>query len=269
MRKLEKIIPSGSINLPFLPSPNSDEVLPSKEEIDLLNNILIKIKVMEEKEKEDVVKLTNETIIKSVDYDQGNIIKNIIKLHIPSGKIDCDITMSKGNFYRKTGIELPTHKFDKFPQREDTIKIEDKILLDDESVDSLMCDLPFLVGSRKDVHSYDPGSCLIGKRFEQYGSVDDLITSYKLWIKESFRVLKKNGILIFKTQPTVSGGKQYFIDTFSFNEAVKCGFYPKDRFILVAKTRIIGPHHHKQQHSRRFESYFLVFKKEKFKNVYL
>lgn len=214
-------------------------------------------------------KLTNETIIKSVSYDQGEIIKNIIKLHVPSGKIDCDMTMSKGNFYKKTGIELPRHKFDKFPQREDTIKIDNKILLDDESIDSLMIDLPFLVGSRKDVHSYDDGSCIIGKRFEQYGSMNELIESYKLWIREAARVLKPNGTLIFKCQPTVSGGVQYFIDTLSTIEAIKNGLYPKDRFILVAKNRLIGAGHHKQQHSRRFESYFLVFKKQKFKNIYI
>jgi hypothetical protein len=214
-------------------------------------------------------KKTNANIIKSVDEDQGNIIKNIIKLHIPSGKIDCDITYSVGNFYKKTGIEQPTHKFDKFPQTEDSIKIEDKILLDDESIDSLMFDPPFVIGGVKNVKDYDDGSCIIGKRFAQYSSIEELMESYSTWIKESFRVLKKNGIFIVKCQDTVSGGKQFLTHNFVNNESVRCGFYPKDLFILIAKNRLIGPKHHNQQHARKFHSYFLVFKKEKFKNIYL
>ena len=51
-------------------------------------------------------------MVKSVSYDQGEIIKNIISLYIPSGKIDCDPTYSKGNFYNKTGITPPTYKFE-------------------------------------------------------------------------------------------------------------------------------------------------------------
>ncbi len=214
-------------------------------------------------------KLTNETIIKSIDYDQGNIIKNIIKLHIPSGKIDCDITYSKGNFYRKTGIEKPLHRFDKYPQTDDSLEITDSIPLDDESIGSLMFDPPFVIGGTKDVKTYDDGSCIIGKRFAQYKNIEELMESYSLWIKESNRVLKKNGILIVKCQDSVSGGKQYLTHNFVNNEAVRNGLYPKDLFILTVKNRLIGPQHHNQQHCRKFHSYFLVFKKEKFKNIYL
>jgi hypothetical protein len=46
------------------------------------------------------------------------------------------------------------------------------------------------------------------------------------------------------------------------NEAEKNGFYTKDLFILVAKTRMIGHNHKIQKHARKFHSYFLVFVKK-------
>ena len=36
----------------------------------------------------------------------------------------------------------------------------------------------------------------------------------------------------------------------------------------MAKSRLIGKHHHKQQHARKFHSYFLVFIKKPSKVIY-
>jgi hypothetical protein len=213
-------------------------------------------------------KSTNNDVIKSIDYDQGVIIKNILKLHVPSGLIDCDITYSKGNFYKKTGIPKPKFKFDKFPQTEDTLDLGEFIPLDDESIDTIMVDLPFIIQGNKNVKEYKTGSCIIGKRFSGYRNINELLDSYQHWINESHRVLKPNGILIFKTQDQISGGIQYLLHNYSHNMAVKVGFYPKDLFILLAKNRIISPKHANQQHGRKYHSYFQVFKKEDFKNFY-
>jgi hypothetical protein len=51
-------------------------------------------------------------VVKSISYDQPEIIKAILHLHVPAGRIDCDPTYSKGNFYKNTGIESPRYKFD-------------------------------------------------------------------------------------------------------------------------------------------------------------
>ena len=37
-------------------------------------------------------------LIKSISYDQAEIIRSILLLHVPSRKIDCDPTYSKGFF---------------------------------------------------------------------------------------------------------------------------------------------------------------------------
>ena len=79
----------------------------------------------------------------------------------------------------------------------------------------------------------------------------------------------KNGILIFKCQDKVSSGKQYLSHIFIINEAVELGFYPKDLFVLIAKTRLVADWQKNQKHSRKFHSYFLVFEKNNKKIKYI
>ena len=47
------------------------------------------------------------------------------------------------------------------------------------------------------------------------------------------------------------------------NEAIKIGFYPKDLFILLAKSRLVADWQVKnQKNARKFHSYFWVFEKK-------
>jgi hypothetical protein len=54
------------------------------------------------------------------------------------------------------------------------------------------------------------------------------------------------------------------------NMALELGFYPKDLFILTAKMRInsFGGRWNKQEHARKYHSYFWVFEKIKPKVKY-
>lgn len=56
-----------------------------------------------------------QNLISSISYDQGEIINNILQLHVSSHKIDCDPTYSKGNFYKKYNVPEPQLKFDISP----------------------------------------------------------------------------------------------------------------------------------------------------------
>ena len=81
-------------------------------------------------------------------------------------------------------------------------------------------------------------------------------------MKEFYRILKKNGILIFKCQDKISSGKQYLSHVFIINEAIKLGFYPKDFYVLLSKNRIIADWQIKnQKNARKYHSYFIVFEK--------
>ena len=51
-------------------------------------------------------------LVRSIGYDQGEIIRNILRLHVPEGRIDCDPTFSTGAFYNGTGVDPPALRFD-------------------------------------------------------------------------------------------------------------------------------------------------------------
>lgn len=203
-----------------------------------------------------------EELIKSISYDQSEIIKWILKLHTKSQIIDCDPTYSKGNFYKNTGIEPPKYKFDINPQTEDTVQADARNLpLDNESVDVLMFDPPFLATTGKSITA-DEDNNYINKRFGVFPSEPELHKFYIDAMKEFYRVLKKDGILIFKCQDKISSSKQYLSHIFIVNEAIKLGYYPKDLFVLLAKNRIVADWQLKnQKNARKFHSYFLVFQK--------
>lgn len=201
-------------------------------------------------------------LIKSVSYDQSEIIKNILTLHSTSGHIDIDTTYSKGIFYKNTGIDEPTYKFDINPVCED-VKYADSrhIPLENGSVDVEMFDPPFLATTGKSLE-IDDNSNRINKRFGVYPSESLLHQFYIDSMKEAYRILRPNGILIFKCQDKVSSNKQYMSHCFIMNEAVKIGFYPKDLFILLSKQRIVADWQVKnQKNARKFHSYFWVFQK--------
>lgn len=229
-----------------------------------------------------------EGVIKSIGYNQHEILNNIIRLHNNGKSFDCDPTFSIGNFYGefnitnengetvKINIPQPKYKFDVNPQVEGVNKIEpmSKLPLDDNSIDSICIDLPFVIscGPSMETPNYDENgnkakNNMISRRFACYYPVSELLKSYKHWIEESYRILREDGILVFKCQPTITGSKMLNSPYYSRLIAESVGFDSLDEFILLAKNRLISGKINKQQHARSFHSYFLVFKKSLKKKI--
>lgn len=188
---------------------------------------------------------------------------------MPTGKIDCDPTYSIGNFYKNTGVDEPTYKFDIVPQV-DGVEYGDsrKLSLEDSSINCMMFDPPFLATTGKSLTENNDNN-FINKRFGVYPSEQELHQFYIDSLKEAYRVLKDKGILIFKCQDKISSGKQYMSHCFIHDEAVKLGFYPKDMFVLLAKNRIVADWQLKnQKNARKFHSYFWVFEKNNKRILY-
>ena len=229
--------------------------------------------------------------IKSVNYNQHAILRDIMDLHMDGKPYEVDPTYSVGNFYGKfkrkrqeklddgTIIERdeefeipqPKYKFDVDPQVEGCEKLDPwgAWPLDDNSVESILFDPPFVIGPR-DCASMSNGkkdSNIIGKRFSSYYPVAELLSSYKHHLEEAYRVLKDDGILVFKCQNTTTGGKELRSSAWVWLCASALGFEVLDQFTLVAKQRLISGKVKKQQHARKYESYFYVLKKNSKKNI--
>lgn len=200
-------------------------------------------------------------VVKNLSHDQGEIIRNILRLHVPGERIDCDPTFSIGAFYKGTGVEPPALRFDIEPQAEGVIKADARHLpLENESISCMIFDPPFLATKGKSL-TEGKGN-IINRRFGVFPDEDKLHRFYRDALKEAHRILKPDGILIFKCADKVSSGAQYFSHVFIMNEAVKAGFYPLDLFILLAKNRLVADWQARNQKTaRKFNSFFWVFKK--------
>ena len=212
--------------------------------------------------------LFGQDVIKSISFDEGEILRNIQELHCPDW-FEIDPCYSVGRFYEDFGIPKPKHKFDINPQISGVIEANaNRLPFENHSVNSIMFDPPFLATSG-DVYNSSEGSNIITGRFSAFKSMNELWLWYQECLIEFKRILKPDGILVFKNQDTVSSAKQYFSHCHIMNLAVRSGMYPKDLFILLAKTRIIGGNNHEiQQHARKFHCYYWVFINSKSKVNY-
>ncbi len=125
-----------------------------------------------------------------------------------------------------------------------------------------MFDPPFVISGKSWDKSMD-GSCKISKRFGAYYNWDELKDHYTNSLCEFYRLLVKDGLLIFKLQNTISSGKQHFSHYYVIKEAINYGFYPIDEFVLLAKSKMtaFGGRWKVQRNAMKYHSYFLVFRK--------
>ena len=192
-------------------------------------------------------------IVVSYSFSQEIIFSNIMRLYNIK-QFEIDPCFSKGNFYKKN-IPEPIYKYDINPQTKDTIQCDcRKLPHDDNSISSIIFDPPFLIKT-------GPGS-KIKDRFSCLNNLKDLFLFYKNSLKEFYRILKNEGLLIFKCQDFVSSGKQHWNHIKIYNIAVNIGFYGLDFFIYLAKSRILGNCLKNQKHARKYHSYFWIFRKD-------
>ena len=200
--------------------------------------------------------------IPTVSYNDGELINWILQLHNNSQTIELDPTYSIGNFYKYYNIPEPKYKFDLEPQKTDVTQADCcNLPIDKESIKSIMFDPPFVVGGKpkKDKEDYANVSMYIQKRFSGFSSIDELKNMYADSLKEFYRIMEPNGLLIFKCQDIVVSHGQFFSHCWIFNQAIELGFTAVDLFILVAKNRLFD--HKKQYHARKYHCYYWVFRK--------
>ncbi len=196
--------------------------------------------------------------IRTIGFNESEMIRDILNLHCDGKQIECDLTYSKGIFY-KNGIQEPKYKLDLIPQSPGVISANSiELPLKSNSIETIIFDPPFVIGGKNHKEN-KKGSSVIAKRFGRFTSWKELEKMYRLSLSEIYRVLKNNGILIFKNQDVVASGVNYFTHVWLMIWALEIGFTPIDLFILLSEYRLTDQRI--QQHARKYHCYFWVFKK--------
>lgn len=194
-----------------------------------------------------------DNIIKSVSTNQQEILNGILKLYIPQGIFDADFTFSKGIFYKDGIVPMPRLKYDKYPEN-GVLPLEDAECISDGSLKSCVVDLPFLITQRQWT-----AKCKMAQRFNCFDSIDDATEANLYMLRLCHRKLKRKGILVFKTMDLYKT-KQIWISRYVQEWAEEIGFELIDMFILIAPSKVLS-RGMKQKVSRKYHSYFFVFKK--------
>ena len=198
------------------------------------------------------------SIVKSVYYREKDILGGIIGLYLSKDRFDADMTYSKGGFYRY--IPQPRLKYDITPKSEDVRPLEEFDDLADDSLESVVIDLPFFAGANH-------GSLYYAERYGMFHSLDDLLNTYADMMRRATRKLKAKGILVIKTQPFVYAERQIWTNYYLYEYARELNLEMVDEFVLVNHKRLIHITG-KQKHARRFHAYFLCFRKRIYKKNY-
>lgn len=187
-----------------------------------------------------------------------NLLPHVMNVYAKDGFAIADVTYGNGNFWKK--IDLDKYKF--YPSDIKTNGYDFRDLpYADEFFDMVALDPPYMHGSRgKPIHARLDAAYRNNHR-DGYGTsyVHNL---YLDGIKESWRVLKFDGVLLLKCQDQIEGGKNHFEHITFYNMALDLGFFAEDLFVL---TMIVKPlmRHTYQLHARKNHSYLWVFRKPK------
>lgn len=185
--------------------------------------------------------------------NQTELLRTILKIYNQGQPIDCDATYSTGAFWKN--LPEPILKFDIDPQIPGVERADARHLpLEDDSIESLMIDLPFLVGNSREG--------IMKKRFSKIRDMSTLKSLYNDVIVEASRVLEPKGILVFKCQDAVSSARKHPISYNVMGYAIGAGLVYEDELILVRHNPLSQEHMFKngQQHTQSALCKFFIFR---------
>lgn len=197
--------------------------------------------------------------ISSFFTNEQELINVILQIHNNGNDIELDPMYNKGKFYKEL-INKPKYRFD-INANEMQYDAEQgnatNIPIEDNCINCMILDPPFMFEKRNRKQTN-----VIQKRYTMFhNGFEELEQCYKDILKEAYRVLNKNGILIFKCQD-YTDSKTTMTHCLIYQWATELGFYAKDIAILNLPISKIYNGNLKQRHLRKTHCYFWVFEKK-------
>jgi len=180
----------------------------------------------------------------------GPVLETLFGLHFPEAETVLDATWGKGVFWRGWNAP-PVVGTDLDPAKaRDAIADATRLPFADDSFDVAVLDPPFRAASSNWALN------------EDYGTIETMKGVYRLYeqgIKECARVARLG--MVVKCQDLVSSGVLRHLRWRVIlwgNEA--CGSFPEDIAVFASGARIMCDNWATQQHLRRSESFFVLWK---------
>ena len=191
----------------------------------------------------------------SVSESQESILRAILAKHLGGEQtFDCDLTVGKGEFY-KYSIPLPDLLYDICPQLEGTESLENAHNLPHESISSVVIDLPCAVAG--------PNQRKRGA-YNSFSTINKMYEAYGVMITLAHRLLKTDGILVFKTADFAVKKKPIWASDLAIKYAVETtGFELADKYIYIDRKAVNAVTSSARRAKVPTHAYFLVFRKPK------
>lgn len=202
-------------------------------------------------------------IYKSTSDSQSKILASIVHLHNNGNPFDLDPCFNRGTMYYPE-VEPPKLKFDIAPLSDDVLPASaDALPLAKGSVRSMVLDPPWLL------HTEDNKNKM-ATRFGSLRNKQELKALVNGFLKEGYRVLAQDGLLVLKCQDFIHDRRKFFMSIYFCNKAIELGFNPIDHFLYLPKTRMRNLRERKKSYaSHSWHTHFYVFRKKRTRTDYL
>jgi DNA modification methylase len=183
----------------------------------------------------------------------ADLIPHILDMYVREGSTIADVTFGKGAFWRNTDMSKYTLLASDLMEGLAPLRVDFRSLpYEAESINVLVLDPPYM-------HDTKPrGSNYPSDHYNNNNtSHESVIRLYAGGILEAARVLKKDGLILVKSQDETEASKQRFSHVELIQLLVMFGFTVIDLFVLVqTSTPILQIK--EQKSARKNHSYMLI-----------
>ncbi|MGH7135098.1 MAG: hypothetical protein ACREHD_05115 [Pirellulales bacterium] len=176
-------------------------------------------------------------------------------------KVILDATVNQGRFWR--GSHRTIIGMDIDPKVSPDILADNcKMPCKDSSFDVVVYDPPHIPNQGKDrSKDFNDRFGLVVKSLAENGY--NLTHTFRPFLKEAYRVLRKEGVLLCKIADYVHGHRFQWAHVELINAATEIGFTACDCIVKIRKGPITDPRWKKAHHARRQHCYWIVLRKSK------